>query len=106
MCGRKRPVTRSPGVRVQLWTGGLEHAEYNRADESECNIRGYNAKSADERTYEIHWGRLPGFTSCAHITLKASKAFPAQKVSVAVHPPFLHRRQPRKHGEKFVKSIC
>jgi hypothetical protein len=35
--------------------GSLEHAEYNRGDESECNIRSYNAKSADERTYEIHW---------------------------------------------------
>ena len=52
---RKRPVTRPPGAQVHLWTGSLEHAEYNRGDESECNIGGYNAKSADERTCEIHW---------------------------------------------------
>ena len=38
-----------------VWTGLLEHAEYNRADESECNIRSHNAQPADERTYEIHW---------------------------------------------------
>ena len=31
-------------------------------------------------------GVLPWFTSCPHITLEASKAFPAKKVSVAVHP--------------------
>lgn len=61
---RKRPVTWSPGVRSIVWTGSLEHAKHNRADEGNCNIRGYNAKSADERTYEIHWegslgSRLP-----------------------------------------------
>ena len=52
---RIRPATRPPGVQVHLWTEVLEHAEHNRGDEGECNIRGYNAKSADERTYEIHW---------------------------------------------------
>src|SRR5438093_8991433 len=98
---RKRPVTRSPGVRVHLWTEVLEHAEHNRGDESECNIRSYNAKSAGERTYEIHWGKLPGFTSCPHITQKVSKGFPTQKVSVAVHPAALHRRQP---PENMVKN--
>ena len=33
----------------------LEHAEHNSADESDCDIRGYNAQSAYEWTYEIHW---------------------------------------------------
>jgi len=33
----------------------LEHAEHDGADESKCDIRGDNAQSADERTYEGHW---------------------------------------------------
>ena len=61
MLRSKRYVpTKTPGDTVTgrsdpFLDGGLEHAEYNRGDESECNIRGYNAKSADERTCEIHW---------------------------------------------------
>ena len=51
----KTPGDTVTGRSVHLWTGSLEHAKHNRGDESECNIRGYNAKSADERTYEIHW---------------------------------------------------
>ena len=42
--------------------GGLDHAEHNRGDESECNIRSYNAKSAAGLTKSI--GRAPWFTSC------------------------------------------
>jgi len=52
--------TKTPGDTVTgrsgpFLDGGLERAEHNRGDESECNIGGYNAKSADERTCEIHW---------------------------------------------------
>jgi hypothetical protein len=74
---------------IHVRTGCLEDAEYNRANEGKGNICGYYAKSADERIYEIHLGELPGFTSCPHLTLKVSKAFPAQKGSVAVHPSLL-----------------
>ena len=35
---------------------------------------------------------LPWFTSCPQITLEASKAFPAEKVSAAVTPGDVHSR--------------
>jgi len=35
-----------PGEKVHIWTRSLEHAEYDSADESDCDIRGYNAQSA------------------------------------------------------------
>ncbi len=69
-----------------LKSGGLErleHAEYDGADKGECDIRGDNAQSADERTDEVI-GNAPWFTSLPALTLKASKPFPAEKVSVAV----------------------
>jgi len=50
----KTPGDTATGRSSPFPDGGLDHAEHNRGDESECNIRGYNAKSADERTYEIH----------------------------------------------------
>jgi hypothetical protein len=45
---RKRPVGATPpGDKVDIQTGSLEHAEHDSADERECDIRGYNAQSAD-----------------------------------------------------------
>jgi hypothetical protein len=45
---RKRPVGATPpGDKVEIQTGCLEHAEHDSADERECDIRGYNAQSAD-----------------------------------------------------------
>ena len=45
---RKRPVGATPpGDKVEIQTGSLEHAEHDSADERECEIRGYNAQSAD-----------------------------------------------------------
>ena len=32
----------------------LEHAEHDGADKGECDVRGYNAQFADERTREGH----------------------------------------------------
>ena len=33
---------------LQAWMGSLEHADHNGADEGECDVRGYNAQSADD----------------------------------------------------------
>ena len=33
----------------------LKHSEHDGADKGECEIRGYNAQFADERTDESHW---------------------------------------------------
>ena len=61
----KTPGGRATG-RLYVPIRTLEHAEYNRADEGECNIRGYNAKPADERTYEIHWESSLGYVVPTH----------------------------------------
>jgi hypothetical protein len=76
----KTPGGSATGRGVQIWTGSLDNAEHDGSDEGERDIRGDNAQSADES----HGNTLPWFTSCPHITLKVSKAFPAEKVSVAV----------------------
>lgn len=65
--------------RLYVHVRTLEHAEHNRADKGECNIHSYNAKPADERTYEIHWEGSLRFTSCPQLTIKVSKAFQAPK---------------------------
>src|SRR6266852_3130266 len=48
--------------------GALEHAEHDRADKSECDIRGNNAQSADESH-----GNAPWFTSLPAVTRKLAK---------------------------------
>ncbi|SDJ37483.1 hypothetical protein SAMN05444171_1906 [Bradyrhizobium lablabi] len=80
--GMKTPGGMATGRGVQIWTGSLDDAEHNGSDEGERDISGDNAQSADES----HGNILPWFTSCPHITHQASKAFPAEKVSVAVAP--------------------
>ena len=89
-----------------LLTEVLEHAEHNRADEGECNIRGYNAKSVHERTCEIHWERSLGFTSCRQITIEASKTFPTPKGRFPVRYAANAVAGSGNHGKKFVKSTC
>ena len=44
----------------------LEHAEHDRADNGECDIRGHHAQSPDEWTGEDHLGNLPGSRRCPH----------------------------------------
>jgi hypothetical protein len=70
----------------------LEHAEHDGADKGECDIRGDNAQSADERTDEGHW-ELSLLTSLTSLPANAevSKPFRAEKVSAAVSPWLLHR---------------
>ena len=80
---------RRPGPSLD---GSLEHAEDNGANEGESDIRSNNAQSPDERTYGP-LGTLPWFTS-ARQEHQGSKAFPAQKVSVAVPPALLPARTP------------
>ena len=57
----------------------LEHAEHDRANKGDCDIRGNNAQSADESH---------GKTSLVHVAArcnaKASKRFPPEKVSAPV----------------------
>src|SRR6266436_5937695 len=96
----KTPGGGATGRGVQIWTGSLDDAEHDGSDEGERDVRGNNAQSADES----HGNSLPWFTSCPHITPKASKAFPAQKVSVAVTPGIFTAGGCGQHGKKFVKS--
>jgi hypothetical protein len=56
----KTPGDIVTGRAVKIWTGSLDHAEHDRADEGKREIGGYNAQSADERTYEGHWECSPG----------------------------------------------
>jgi hypothetical protein len=82
----------------------LDDAEDDGSDEGERDIRSENAQFADERIDEFHWEHLPWFTSCSQITHQASKAFPTDKVSVAVTPEISTASRPRQRGKKFVKS--
>jgi hypothetical protein len=52
---RRLDRSKPPGV-INLACGAyrLEHAEHNRADKGERDIRDNNAKPADERTHESH----------------------------------------------------
>jgi hypothetical protein len=79
-------VAGPPGAKVQFWTESLEHAEHDGADEGESDIRGYNAQFADE------WhGRTPLVHVVPAHNALGSKAFPAEKVSVAVGSRHPHR---------------
>ena len=57
----------------------LEHAEHDRANKGDCDIRGNNAQSADQSH---------GKTSLVHVAARgnaeANKRFPPEKVSAAV----------------------
>ena len=88
--------------RFRLWRESLEHAEHDGADKGDCQIRGNNAQSADQRTHEGHRE-----ISLVHVTVRfnaeASKAFQAEKVSPAAlfltvqtlepHPTWLKTRK-------------
>jgi hypothetical protein len=102
---KKRPVAVATG-RLYVHVRMLKHAEYNRADEGECNIRGYNAKPADERTYEIHWEVSLGFTSCPQLTLTLAKRSPPKKSAVLSIQGLSTAGKPPKQGKQFVKSTC
>jgi hypothetical protein len=84
---RKSPAAGSvqpPGATKPVVTVGLEQAEYDRADKGKRGIRGNNAQFADKRTQ----GHRE--TSVVHVVARinrqASKRFPPEKVSAAVHP--------------------
>ena len=57
----------------------LDHAQHNRTDKGESDIRGNNAQSASESH-----GKPPWFASLAVVTLEATKPFQREKVSAAV----------------------
>jgi hypothetical protein len=65
----------------------LEHAEHDRADKGESNIRGDDTKLADERTKGHR--KPPEVRTLIALTRKASDPFHGKKVSVAVHPRHL-----------------
>jgi hypothetical protein len=52
----------------------LEHAEHDRADKGECDIRGNNAQSADEGHR-----KSPVVHAAARANAEASKPFPEKK---------------------------
>jgi hypothetical protein len=62
----------------------LDHAEHDRADQGDGDVRGDHAQPADQTT-RGHWQ-----TSRVYVTARsneeASKRFRAKKVSLAVHP--------------------
>ena len=88
--------------RFRLWRESLEHAEHDGADKGHSQIRGNDAQSADQRTHEGHRE-----ISLVHVTARfnaeASKAFQAEKVSLAAlflpvqplepHPTWLKTRK-------------
>jgi hypothetical protein len=57
----------------------LEHAEHDRANKGDCDIRGNNAQSADQS----HEKNLPVHVA-ARGNAEANKRFPPEKVSAAV----------------------
>src|SRR5260370_29197755 len=64
--------------------GALDHAEHDRADKSDCDIRGNNAQSADESH-----GNAPWFTSLPAVTRKlANRSTP--KKSALLPVPAVH----------------
>ncbi|WP_426436225.1 hypothetical protein [Bradyrhizobium genosp. P] len=79
-----RPAGQPPGeTLVRYWC--LDNAENDGADEGERDVRGHNAQLAQQRTREVHWD-APLVHNAARINDKASKTFPAKKVSAAVPP--------------------
>jgi hypothetical protein len=65
-----------------LFAEALDHAEHDGADKGKGEIRGDNAQFTDESH-----GRPPRFTSLPVSMPKASKPFPAKKVSLAALSP-------------------
>ncbi len=59
--------------------GASDHAEHDRANECECEIRGNDAQSAGEGH-----GKPPWFMSLFAVTRKSGKTFQPEKVSLAV----------------------
>src|ERR1700710_1619599 len=96
----KTPGGGATGRGIKIWTESLDDAEHDCSDEGEGDISGDNAQSADES----HGNSLPWFTSYPHITHKASKAFPAEKVSVAVAPGMSTSAGCGQRGKTFVNS--
>ena len=78
----KTPGGKATGRGVQIWTGSLDDAEHDGSDEGERDIRGDYTQPADES----HGHSSPLVHVVLAITRKASKAFPTEKVSVAVAP--------------------
>jgi hypothetical protein len=71
----------------------LDHAEHDRADKRECQIRGNDAQSADESH-----GKPPLVRVTARINAKPSKSFPPEKVSLAALLPQRTAPDHRKRG--------
>jgi hypothetical protein len=74
----------------------LDHAEHNRADKRECEIRGNDAQSADESH-----GKPPLVRVIARINAKPSKSFPPEKSALLL---YLHDA-PRRITANVVKKV-
>jgi hypothetical protein len=93
---RLQEWSKPPGaLKFRIAVSFLEHAEYDRADKGECDIRGNHAQPVDQSHAD-----LPGFSFLRllpAVTPKASNPFPAEKVSPAALSRFWSapRRRPR-----------
>jgi hypothetical protein len=65
-----------------LWRESLEHAEHDGTYKGDCQVRGNNAQSADQRTHEGH-REISLVHVLARFNAETSKAFRAEKVSPA-----------------------
>src|SRR3954452_11746499 len=90
----KTPGGSATGRGVQTWTGSLEHAEHDGADEGEGNVRSNNAQSADERTHEGHWECSLGSRRARKERRKLAKRSRPKK-SALLSIPVVHSRPPR-----------
>ena len=77
--------------------GALEHAQYDRTDESNRNIRSYNTQPTEQWTVEGHW-ELSLFGAAVDVTTKLAEAFPEQNVSLADPLSPTAARQSSQHG--------
>jgi hypothetical protein len=63
-------------------SGLLKHAQYDRADKGDGQIRRQQTQPTDDRTDEGHWGTLP-VQHRSRCNDETSQAFPGKKVSLA-----------------------
>ena len=85
--GAAQPLTRRCSRRVRHVGSNLEHAQHDRADNGECDIRGHHAQSPDEWTAEDHW-ETSLVDVAARINNRNGDRFRAEKASPAVFSAF------------------
>ena len=87
-------MDRPPGEGSKTWTGSLEHAEHDGADEGEGNVRGNNAQFADEWTHEGHWEYSLGSRRARKERRRLAKRSRPKKAGL-LSIPVVHSRPPR-----------